>query len=124
MLICVDIPGEIQAVYICLIARTFSARPKLNHPAHKKRTGRNEYTYLNKDFIENINKLKLYKNRKLQPLDNGGHKMTAVSKEFFSLNNGGHKMTAVSKEIQPLDNGGHKMTAVSKEIQSLDNGGH
>ena len=56
-------------------------------------------------FIENINKLKLYKNRKLQSLDNGGHKMTAVS-----------------KEIQPLDNGGHKMTAVSKEINiSLEN---
>ena len=51
----------------------FSARPKLNHPAHKKRklvkhkkakekTGHNEYTYFNKAFIENINKLKLYKN--------------------------------------------------------------
>ena len=67
----------------------FSARPKLNHPAHKKskgkKTGHNEYTYFNKAFIENINKLKLYKNRKLQPLDNGGHKMTAVSKEFFLL---------------------------------------
>ena len=68
-------------------------------------------------FIENINKLKLYKNRKLQSLDNGGHKMTAVSKELHPLNNGGHKMTAVSKEIQPLDNGGHKMTAVSTEIK-------
>ena len=55
-------------------------------------------------FIENINRLKLYKNRKLKSLDNGGHKMTAVSKEFYPLNNGGHKMTAVSKEIQPLDN--------------------
>ena len=33
-------------------------------------------------FIENINKLKLYKNRKLQSLDNGGHKMTAVSQEI------------------------------------------
>ena len=42
-------------------------------------------------FIENINKLK--------------------------LRNGGHKMTAVSKEIQPLDNGGRKMTTVSKEIK-------
>ena len=51
-------------------------------------------------FIENINKLKLYKNRKLQPLDNGGHKMTAVSKEIQPLDNGGHKMTAVSKEIK------------------------
>jgi len=39
----------------------------------------------------------------IQPLDNGGHKMTAVSKEM-PLDNGGHKMTAVSKEIQPLDN--------------------
>ena len=67
----------------------FSARLKLNHPAHKKRTGHNEYTYFNKDFIENINKLKLYKNRKLQPLDNGGHKMTAVSKEIQPLDNGG-----------------------------------
>ena len=40
----------------------FSARPKLNHPAHKKeenkintkkakeKTGHNEYTYFNKDF--------------------------------------------------------------------------
>ena len=67
----------------------FSARPKLNHPAHKKKqrkkTGHNEYTYFNKAFIENINKLKLYRNRKLQPLDNGGHKMTTVSKEFFLL---------------------------------------
>jgi len=35
-----------------------------------------------KIFIENINKLKLSKNRKLHPLDNGGHKMTAVSKEI------------------------------------------
>ena len=103
----------------------FSARPKLNHPAHKKkRTGHNEYTYLNKDFIENINKLKLYKNRKLQLLDNGGHFMTAVSKEIQPLDNGGHFMTAVSKEIKPLDNGGHEMTAVAKEIKSLDNGGH
>ena len=102
----------------------FSARLKLNHPAHKKRTGHNEYTYFNKAFIENINKLKLDKNRKLQSLDNGGHKMTAVSKEIQPLDNGGHKMTAVSKEIKPLDNGGHEMTAVAKEIQSLDNGGH
>ena len=77
----------------------FFARPKLNYPAHKKRTGHNEYTYFNKSFIENINKLKLYKNRKLQPLDNGGHKITAVSKEIQPLDNGGHKMTAVSKEI-------------------------
>ena len=46
--------------------------------------------------------------------------MTAVSKEIEPLDNGGHKMTAVSKEM-PLDNGGHKMTAVSKEIQPLDN---
>ena len=102
----------------------FSARPKIKPLSAQKRTGHNEYTYFNKDFIENINKLKLYKKRKLQPLDNGGHKMTAVSKELHPLNNGGHKMTAVSKEILPLDNGGHKMTAVSKEIQPLDNGGY
>ena len=64
-------------------------------------------------FIENINKLKLYKNRKLQSLDNGGHKMTAVSKELHPLNNGGHKMTAVSKEIQSLDNGGFQGNSAS-----------
>ena len=77
----------------------FSARLKIKPPSAQKRTGHNEYTYFNKDLIENINKIKLYKNRKLQPLDNGGHKMTAVSKELQPLNNGGHKMTAVSKEI-------------------------
>ena len=31
--------------------------------------------------------------------------MTAVSKAIQPLDNGGHKMTAVSKEM-PLDNGG------------------
>ena len=60
----------------------FSARPKIKPLSAQKRTGHNEYTHFNKDFIENINKLKLYKNRKLQSLDNGGHKMTAVSKEI------------------------------------------
>ena len=80
----------------------FSTRLKIKPPSGQKRTGHNEYTYFNKDFIENINKLKLYKNRKLQPLDNGGHKMTAVSKEIQPLDNGGHKMTAVSKEFSLL----------------------